>query len=74
MERTPPSKRVTATRSDCNWYPIRDGVGVDGKWEHQRVCRGASGHKPVRTGGFSARSPTISVLVNDHPTAIAERC
>ena len=72
VERPSPSKRVTTTRSDFDRHSIRDGVGMDGKWEYQRVCRGASGHRPVRTGGFSARSPTISILV-DGPTAIAER-
>ena len=74
MERAPPSKRVTASRSDYDRYSIRDGVGVDGKWKHQRVCRDASGYRPVGTGEFSARSFTISVLVGDRLTAIAERC
>ena len=71
VECPPPSKRVTTIRSDYDRHSIRDGVGMDGKWEYQRVCRGASGRRPVRTGGFSARSP-ISILV-DGPTAIAER-
>ena len=32
MERTSPSERVAAARSDYDRWSICDGVGVDGKW------------------------------------------
>ena len=36
-----PFKRTPASRCDNVREPVRDGVGVDGEREHQRVCEGA---------------------------------
>jgi len=36
-----PSKRTAVLRRDNVREPVRDGVGVDGEREHQRVCEGA---------------------------------
>jgi len=39
VESPQPSERVTAAGSDDGQEPLCDGVGVDGKREHQRVYR-----------------------------------
>ena len=40
VECSPPSKRATAVGGDNGCSQLRDGIGVDGKWEHQRVYQG----------------------------------
>jgi len=35
VESSRPSERVTAAGSDDGQEPLRNGVGVDGKWEYQ---------------------------------------
>ena len=42
MEHPSPSQRATTARRDDDRESIRDGIGVDGKREHQRVCEGGS--------------------------------
>ena len=37
MEGSSPSKRATFVGGDNGHSPLRDGIGVDGQWEHQRV-------------------------------------
>lgn len=37
MEGPQSSKRVITVGSDDGQGPLRDGVGVDGEWEHRRV-------------------------------------
>jgi len=41
MEGSPSSERVAAARSDNDRESVRDGLGVDAKWQHQPVCEGA---------------------------------
>jgi hypothetical protein len=40
MEDPSSSERVAAVGRDDDRDPVRDGIGVDGKWEHQPVCEG----------------------------------
>jgi hypothetical protein len=37
VENPSPSERVAAVGCDNEQQPVRDGILVDGKWEHQRV-------------------------------------
>jgi len=37
MEDPPSPERAAAVRCDDDRQSIRDGIGVDGKWYHQRV-------------------------------------
>ena len=74
VELIPPSERVATARSEYDRCSTCDGVRVDDEWQYQRVCKGGSRCRPVRTGKFSVRSPTVSVLAHDCPTSIAERC
>ena len=43
VESPEPPKRVTTVRSDDGQGPLRNGVGVDGEWEYQRVHQGPWG-------------------------------
>ena len=36
------SERAATVRRDSDRDPARDGIRVDEKWEHQRVCEGTS--------------------------------
>ena len=49
MERPPSSKRTATVRRDGVREPVRDGIGVDGEGEHQRVCQGRSQRGSVGT-------------------------
>lgn len=40
MESPSPSKRAAVVRRDHDRGSVRDGIGVDGEGEHQRVCQG----------------------------------
>ena len=40
MEDPSSSKRTTAVRRDYDRDPVRDGIGMDGKWEHHPVREG----------------------------------
>ena len=42
MEDPSPFERIAASGSDDDPEPVRDGIGVDGEWEHQYVCEVAS--------------------------------
>ena len=42
MEGPPSSERAAIVWRDDGKASIRDGIGVDGTWEHQRVCEEAS--------------------------------
>ena len=53
MESSPASKCPASDRSDDVQDPVRNGVRLDGKWEHQRLCEGTSGSKPVEAGRIS---------------------
>ena len=52
MEDPSPSERVAAPGSDDEHEPVRDGIGVDGQWECQRVHQGAQGCGSVRARTF----------------------
>ena len=47
VENPPSSERVASARSDNVRDPVRNGVGLDAKWQHQRVCEESFGCKPV---------------------------
>ena len=57
MERPSPSECAATARRDGDRYPIRDGIRVDDKREHQRVCEGTSQHGSVEACVFFVRSP-----------------
>ena len=38
MEGPPSSERAATNRRDDDRDLVRDGIGADGKWEHQLVC------------------------------------
>ena len=52
MESPSTSERAAAVGGDNERVPLRDGVRVDGEWEHERILEGESGRRPVRTGMF----------------------
>ena len=54
-------ERADAARGDGDRGSVRNGVRVDGIWEHQPFCDRASGRKSVRTCEFSLPASTISV-------------
>jgi len=39
VERPSPSERATAAGSDDGRESVRDDIGMDGKWEHHRICK-----------------------------------
>ena len=47
VENPSPSERVTTAGSDDGREPFRNGIGMDGKRKHQRVCQGAQGRESV---------------------------
>jgi len=47
LEGSPPSKRAAAAGSDNGRISLCDGIGVDGKREHQQVCQDTSGCESV---------------------------
>jgi len=49
LEVPPPQKRSATVGSDNGPLPLRDGIGVDEKWEHQRVHQDPSECESVRT-------------------------
>ena len=38
MEGPPSSKYLATVRRDNDQHSVRDGIGMDEEWEHQRVC------------------------------------
>jgi hypothetical protein len=55
MENPSASECTAADRSDDDRDPVRNDIGVDGGWKHQRFREGASRRRPTRTCGFSIR-------------------
>ena len=49
------SERVAVVGGDHVKDSVRDGVGMDAKWEHQPVRGNASGCKSVRSCTFSVQ-------------------
>ena len=40
MESPPTSKCVATARGDNGQEPVRNGIRMDGQWEHQRIRQG----------------------------------
>ena len=57
VEGTSPSKRAAAVKryGDRKSASVRDGIGVDGKWERQRIPEGASRCRSTEACAFSFR-------------------
>ena len=49
LEGSSPSECAATVGSDNGQQPIRDGVGMDGQWKHQRVRQEEQGRKPFQT-------------------------
>jgi hypothetical protein len=50
VENPPASECPAADWSHDVRDPVRNGIGLDGEWEHQPICEGTPGCKPVGTG------------------------
>jgi len=48
--------------SDDDWITVRDGVRLDGKRKHQRLCEGTPRCKPAGTGRLSIQSFAVAVV------------
>ena len=57
MEDPLSSERAAAVRRDNVWESVRDGIGVDGERQYQRVREGGSQRGSVRTRMFLVQSP-----------------
>jgi len=57
MESAPASECPAADRSDHVLDPVCDGIGLDGERNHQRLCEGTPGRKPIGAGRFFHSSP-----------------
>jgi hypothetical protein len=62
MENSSAPKCAVADRSDDDREPVRNGIGVDGAWKHQRLREGTSGSRPTRAREFPIQS--LAVLVS----------
>ena len=61
MENSPASERRAVDRSGGVRDSAHDDIRLDGEWNHQRVCEGAPGCRPVGTGRIFIRTPTSSL-------------
>ena len=50
LEKPPASECSATCRSDDVRDPVRNDIGLDGEWEHQRLREDTSGCKPVGAG------------------------
>ena len=57
MEGPSSSERVAAVRCDDDRESVCDGIGVDGKWEHQPVCEGRCQRGSVGACMFLIQDP-----------------
>jgi hypothetical protein len=57
MEDPSSSKCVTTVGGDDDRGPVRDGIGVDGQWEHQRVCGAARRRGSIEACAYSIQDP-----------------
>ena len=67
MEDASPRECVTIARCYNVRKPFRDGVEVDGQWEHQYVCEGPPQYQSAGARAFPPRSSSflyIDVLMN----------
>ena len=51
------SERVAVIRRDDDRYSIRDGIGVDGKREHQSICENKHRRRSVGACMFLVQDP-----------------
>jgi len=58
MENPPTPQCPVADRSDDVGESVRNDIGLDGEWKHQRLCEGTPGCKPIGTGKFSVQNLT----------------
>jgi len=59
MENPSASKCAAAGRSHNDRESVRNGIRMDGEWEHQRFCEEPSGCRPSRACKFSIRSLAV---------------
>jgi len=59
MEVSPSSQRAAPLRHYNDRESVRDGVGVDGEWEHQRICEGETPRGSTGTCVFFVQGPCI---------------
>jgi hypothetical protein len=54
-----PSSSKCVAVAGCNDVreSVRDGIGLDGRWQHQRVCEGACGRRSVEACTYAVRGP-----------------
>jgi len=74
MESSPAPKSVAFGWGCDGQEYVCHGVGVDGKWEHQRVCDGTPGCESFRTRKFFIRTPDTSFVVDNRATLAVRRC
>ena len=60
MELPSSSKRAAAIRRYNDQDPVRNGIRMDGKGDHQRVCEGERQHRSVGACAFLFRVLTIA--------------
>jgi hypothetical protein len=60
VEIPPASERPVTDRSDDVRGSVRNDIGLDGKWEHQRLCEGTPGCKPIGPGRLSIQKLAVS--------------
>jgi len=67
-----PSERTAAVRRHYVREPVRDGIGVDGEWEHQPICEDA-----YRRGSAGTRMSVLrsspSLATDDDTVTEAQR-
>ena len=73
MEGSQSPERSDAARGDGDRGSVRNGVRVDGIWQHQPVCDDTSGRESVRTREFSLRASTILFVLDGFVAPIVER-
>jgi hypothetical protein len=63
MEAPSSSERVTAVGRDDDRDPVRDGIGMDGKWEHHPVREGEYQRGPAGACKFLVQGSPISLTL-----------
>jgi len=64
MENPSASECAAAARSDDVRDSLRNGIGLDGKREHQRLREGTPGCKPIGVGTIFNRVRPPSLLIH----------
>ena len=65
-EKPSSSERATINGYYSDWRSARDGIGVDGEWEHQRICEGPSRCQSVGACAFLVRLLVSTQCLNNH--------